>query len=87
MPIKHAALKQLRKDRVRHARNQAVRAELKTLTRALVDLLRQQKTEEAKALLRQVTSLYGRAAKKGVVHSKTASRRTSRLARRVARQT
>ena len=85
MPIKHNALKQLRKDRVRQTRNQAVRSQLKTLTRELTGLLRQQKTEEARTLLRQVSSLYDRAAKKGVVHANTAARHKSRLSRRLAR--
>lgn len=83
MPIKHAALKQLRKDRKRHQRTQAIRSELKTLTKQLVTLLREQKTQEAQQLLRQVTSQYDRAVSKGIVHRNTASRYKSRLARRI----
>ena len=40
MPIKHAALKQLRKDKKRQQRNQAVRSELRTLTKRLLGLLK-----------------------------------------------
>ena len=86
MPIKHAALLQLRKDRKRHQRNQAIRAELKTLTKQLVGLLRSQKTDEARTLLRQVTSRFDRAAAKNIVHRNTAARTKSRLAHRINRR-
>lgn len=81
MPIKHAALKQIRKDRKHRARNQAVRSELKTLTKRLVGLLASRKVDEAKALLQTVAQKYDHAAAKGIVHRNTASRYTSRLAR------
>ena len=83
MPIKHAALKQIRKDRKRHQRNQAVRSELKTLTKELLALLRAQKLEEAKTLLRLVAKKYDHAASKGVIHRNTAARYKSRLMRRL----
>ena len=83
MPIKHAAVKQLRKDRKRHQRNQALRSTLKTLTRQLVNLLREQKMDEARQLLRRVTSTYDRAASKGVIHRNTAARYKSRLAHKL----
>ena len=82
MPIKHAALKQIRKDRGRHARNQAVRSELKTLTKRLLELLKQQNVSEASALIRLVTKKYDHAASKGIVHRNTAARYKSRLTRR-----
>ena len=85
MPIKHAALKQLRKDRKRYPRNQAMRSELKTLTRQLVGLLRDQKIDEARQQLRRVISTYDRAASKGVIHRNTAARSKSRLTHRLAK--
>ena len=83
MPIKHAALKEMRKAGGRHERNQAVRSELKTLTKRLVVLLKDQKLDEAKTLLRVVASKYDRAASKGVIHRNTAARYKSRLVRRL----
>ena len=74
MPIKHAALKQLRKDRGRHARNQAVRSELKTLTKRFLSLLKEQKLDDARALLHVVAQHYDRAASKRVIHPNTAAR-------------
>ena len=83
MPIKHAALKQIRKDEKRRLRNQAVRSELKTLTKRLVGLLATQQVNEARALLRIVGKEYDHAAAKGIIHRNIASRYTSRLARRL----
>ena len=85
MPIKHAALKQIRKDRTRQSRNQAVRAELKTLTKRLLALLSEQKLEEARQLIRLVSTKFDRAASARVIHPNTAARYKSRLAHRIAR--
>ena len=83
MPIKHAALKQIRKDRKRQARNQAVRSELKTLTKRLLGLLHEQKLAEAKTLIHQVVKKYDHAASQKVIHPNTASRYKSRLMRQL----
>ena len=83
MPIKHAALKQIRKDRTRSARNHAVRSELRTLTKRLLTLLRDQKLDDARTLMRAVTQKYDRAASKGIIHRNTAARYKSRLMRRL----
>lgn len=85
MPIKHAALKELRKDRRRHERNQAVASALKTLTKRLVTLLGEKKFDEARTLIRVVVKQYDHAATKGVIHRKTASRKKARLMRRLHR--
>ena len=85
MPIKHAALKQIRKDRKRRAHNQAIRSELKTLTKELVALLRGQQANDAATLIRLVVKKYDQAASKGVVHRNTASRYKSRLTRKLNR--
>ena len=83
MPIKHAALKQIRKDRKRQRRNQATRAELRTLTKQLLTLLRDKKLEDARALIHEVAKRYDRAASQHVIHKNTASRHKSRLMRRL----
>ena len=79
MPIKHAALRQIKKDVRRQARNQAVRSELKTLTKRLHALLQAKKLDEAKTLIRAVASKYDRAVTRGVIHRNTAARYKSRL--------
>lgn len=83
MPIKHAALKQIRKDRARHERNQALRSELKTITKRLLGLLSAKKPKEAGELIRLVAKKYDHAASKHLIHRNTAARYKSRLMRRV----
>ena len=83
MPIKRAALRQLRKDRPRALRNQAVASELKTLRKQLVALLAQQKRDEAQRLFRVVAKRFDQAASKGVIHKNLASRTKSRFMRQL----
>lgn len=83
MPIKHAALKQIRKDRKRQSRNQAVRSELKTLTKRLVAFLANRQLEEAKTLIRLVAKKYDHAASQHIIHRNTAERYKSRLMHRL----
>ena len=86
MPIKHSALKQMRKDRKRHQRNQAVQSELKTVTKRFLTLLKAQKRQEANALLPLLVQRFDRAASKGIIHANTASRYKSRFMRRLTLQ-
>ena len=83
MPIKHAALKQIRKDRKRQERNQAMRSELKTLTKRLVVLLTSQKLDEARVHIQLLAKKYDHAASKGIIHPNTAARYKSRLTRQL----
>lgn len=83
MPIKHAAVKQLRKDRTRAQRNVAVSSALKTLQKRVRVLLAQQQRDEVVRLLPAVMRQFDRAAAKGVIHKNVASRTKSRLMRRV----
>ena len=86
MPIKHAALRQLRKDRKRQQRNQAIRSEIRTITKRLLGLLDGKKLDEAKTLLHEVASKYDRAASRGILHRNTAARYKSRLALQLNRR-
>lgn len=79
MPIKHSAFLQLKKDEKRHARNHSVRAELRTLTKQLTALIREQKTEDAGEMLKRVAKKYDQAASRKIIHKKTANRFKSRL--------
>ena len=83
MAIKHAALKQLRKDRKRQQRNQMVRSELRTLTKRFVTLVGAKRLDEARALIQPLTSKYDRAVSKGIIHRNTAARYKSRLTTRL----
>lgn len=85
MPIKHAALRQIRKDRKRAERNQAVQSLLKTLKKRARLLLEQDKREEMTQFLPEIIRQFDRAAAKGVIHHNVASRTKSRLMRRLGK--
>jgi small subunit ribosomal protein S20 len=83
MANRRAAVKRMRVDAKRHARNQKIRRELKKAVKKLQSLLTEKNAAEAKALFQKVSSLLDKAAKKRVIHSNTANRNKSRLAKRV----
>jgi len=67
----------------KHTRNTAIKSRLKNAEKGYLELVTAGKNDEATAALRQVTSFYDKAAKVGVVHSRTADRKKSRLALRL----
>ena len=85
MPIKHAALKQLRKDRRRVPRNRALRSALKTLQKQVGALLDAKKRDEVLKLLPSLMKRFDQAAAKGVIAKNAASRTKSRVMRRLAK--
>ena len=85
MPIKRAAVRQLRKDRKRALRNQAVRSELKTLKKRVQTLLAQHKPDEARTFLPLIMKRLDQAAAKNIIHKNTASRSKGRITRQLAR--
>jgi small subunit ribosomal protein S20 len=84
MPNKHAALKQLRKDKKRVIRNQSVLSELKTLKKRAILLLDAKKTDEAVKVIPLLMKCFDQAAAKGIIHKNIASRTKSRLMHRLA---
>ena len=85
MPIKRAAVRQLRKDRKRTVRNQGIRSELKTLKKRFLSLLDEQKRDEANKFLPLLVRRFDQAAAKGLIHKNTVSRTKSRLMHRLAK--
>ncbi len=85
MPIKKSAYKDLKKSSVRHLKNIAILSELKTLTKKYERLVKDKKADEAKALLTALISKISRAASKGVIHTNSASRRISRLMKKLSK--
>ena len=73
-----SAKKRMRQDARRKAVNRAVKSEIKSVTKR-VAAAGPENTEEA---LREAASVIDRAAKKRVIHWKTAARKKSRMARR-----
>jgi len=85
MPIKKSAWKELRKGQGRHERNISVKSDLKTFSRKLAGLISSKKKTEALALYKIVVSKLDKAASKNVIHKNTASRKKSRLMKRIGK--
>lgn len=64
----------------RHARNKSVKTRLRTLERKYQTLVASGKSEEAGKALRDATSALDKAAERGVIPKRRASRKKSRLA-------
>ncbi len=77
MPNKHAAIKDLRKNERRAARNARMKTHLKALDRHFQAFLKEGKTKDAQELLQKFQQALGKAAKNAVIHANKASRRLS----------
>ena len=76
-------IKRNRQNERRHLSNKEVRSELKTRTKNAL-LAAESGAEDSAERLRQAVKRIDKAAAKGVIHSNQASRRKSRLVRRIA---
>ncbi len=83
MPNTKSAERRTRNSSRKAARNSSVKSRLKTAEKGLLELLNAGKKEEAAVALKKVASYYDKAAKTGIVHSRTASRKKSRLSIRL----
>ena len=77
MPNHKSCDKRLRQDVKRRARNNYVKSTLKTISKKMRTGMT---LEEKEALMNTFYSKLDKAAKKGVIHPRTASRRKSRIA-------
>ena len=80
MPHHKSAAKRIRQDKKRKARNRAVKSEVKMVVKKVIATT---DPEEGSKVLPEVNSVIDKAAKKGVLHWRTAARKKSRLAKRV----
>ncbi|MDD5347512.1 MAG: 30S ribosomal protein S20 [Candidatus Omnitrophica bacterium] len=85
MPKRKAAVKRLRVDKKRHAKNVRIKRELKTAIKKFLSLFSSKQIEEAKKTLGRVYSLLDKAAKKNIIHPNTASRKKARFARKISK--
>ena len=83
MPILHASYKDIKQSAKRGLRNQSVKSELKTETKKFLELISSKKTDEAKKQLTHLISQLDKAQSKGIVHKNTASRKISRLMKKI----
>lgn len=77
-------IKRNRQTETRNERNKAVRSELKTRIKKTNLAIDAGETDEARELYRAAQKRIDTAASKGVLSKKTAARRKSRLAKRIA---
>ncbi len=78
-----SALKRNRQNVVRRARNRANKTKIKNAVKAIDAAIAENNAETAQAALKIAIPMIMRVASKGTIHKKTASRKVSRLTRRV----
>ena len=79
MPNLRSGYKRIRQDKKRRLRNQAVLTELKSLSREIDSLLLAKKIDEAAKKIHVISPRLDRAAVKGIIPKRRASRKKSRL--------
>ena len=80
-----SGIKQHRQSIKRRDRNTIVKSDLKTQVKKITAFIDGGDQKAAEGILRETESRLKKAASKGVMHKKTASRKTGRLAKRVSR--
>ncbi|MFH0947736.1 MAG: 30S ribosomal protein S20 [Elusimicrobiota bacterium] len=80
-----SALKEARKNLKRRTVNRAVKSRIKTAIKKFETALTEKNLELAKELLRVISGILDKAAKKKIIHKKNASRKISRLSMRMSR--
>ena len=83
MPNLRGAYKRVRQNEKRRLYNQAPLTELKNLSRDIEILLHDKKLDEARKKIHSIFVRLDRAAVKGIIPKRRASRKKSRLARRL----
>jgi len=84
MPVVHKnVFKAARQSEKRRLRNRSVQSGVKNLIKKLQGAVEAKNTDEAASTLRDATRSLSKAASKGIIHKKTASRRISRLTAQV----
>ncbi len=79
-----SAEKRIRQSEKRRVRNKVAKGSVKGIKKRFNTLLGENNKDEALKLLPEVYSIIDKTERKGVIHSKTASRYKSRLAKKIA---
>lgn len=77
-----SALKRIRQDEKRRARNRVIRSRTRTFVRNAKQAIAEGNSTEAAKAVQQAISALDKAAQKGVIHRNNAARRKSRLMKR-----
>ena len=83
MATHKSAIKRAKQSDVRRMRNRARKTVVKSVVKRVRVALASKSTEEAQAALSQAIPVIDKAAAKGIIHRKTASRKISRLSTQV----
>lgn len=83
MPNKHAAVKDLRKNKRRAERNALLKTHVKALTKQMNELIKEEKKTEAMELSRKLQQIVAKASKNHIFHPNKAARKTSALQTRL----
>ena len=78
-----SAIKRIRQNSKRNARNTAHRTQIKTVTKKALAAVASNNKEEAEKALKLASKTISKIASKGVIHKRAASRKISGLAKRV----
>ncbi len=83
MPQSRTAVKDLRKNRTRHMRNLDIKTDLKKTVKKFLSAVQDKKSGTGE-LLKVLYQKMDKAAKRNILHKKTAARRKSRFAKLLA---
>lgn len=78
-----SVLKRIRQDAKRRLRNQAWRTKIKTCIKKVEETITQNNKDSIQAILNEAIKVISKAASKGIIHKNTASRKISRLTKKV----
>ena len=76
-----SAIKRARQNELRRLRNKSVRTRVKSIVKDVRSAAGENTGKDMPAKIRAVQSVIDKAAKKGVIHKRTAARKISRLAK------
>jgi small subunit ribosomal protein S20 len=76
-----SALKRAGQNEIRRMRNRSVKTRVKTVVKQVRQAVSENSTDSMNASLKAAQSTIDKAAKKGVLHKRTAARKISRLAK------
>ena len=79
MANRRSSIKKIRVDKRRHAVNQSIRSELRSVARKVRELVTAKKRSEAELAVRALFSKLDKAVKKNIIHRNRASRLKSRI--------
>lgn len=78
-----SAMKRVRQAEKRRLRNKSVKSYLKTISKKVENAISIGNKEEATRILKEAIKAHMRAASKGIIHKNSASRKISRLTKKV----